>query len=388
MDIRCSPCKSCPFFLSRVTPTKSSSTTKENPTVDSIKGLLAYIGNRYIHIYASNMVIVRQEYVPACDGNSLASDISSRDGQDQQLVGSSPSVNNNGGTAAIGTTISFALNDENADDSISSSSSADLQSPKISRKRALIDGGRSSRPTLSSCPSLTGSSVGSSIHSISSTCGDSSTEIVISETTIGEDALEDDNSSTSSLNSNDDSINEEEERRGYGGCSPFATDCTSGYYLGDNEARDTTSSSTSGAALNALRALLFVAVVTTTVLYLQSNRRVAAIDAYLSQTSQHRRHTASHLNTLESTIRQMGRDANRLRRMNQKLQDSVEEVSREHTERTSSSGDTGSLDVEGKKKEFYAASEATDRRRDRVHGLWRDIQIAAWRAIQDKYVAV
>ena len=329
------------------------------------------------------MVIVRQEYAPACDGSSLASDISSSDGQDQ--IGSSPSVNANSGTAAIGTTISFALNDEDADDSMSSSSLADLQSPTISRKRALIGGRSSHRPTLSSCPSLTGSSVGSSIHSTSS----GTTEIVIGAISdnIGDDQHEDDNSSTSSLNSNDDSLDDNEEKsRRYGSRNPFATHFPhhAGYYGGDTT-RTRTSSSTSGAALNALRALLFVAVVTTTVLYLQSNRRVAAIDAYLSQTSQHRRQTTSHLNTLESNIRQMGRDANRLRRMNQKLQDSVEEASREHTERTSSSGDTGgTLDVEGKKKEFYATSEATDRRRDRVQGLWRDIQIAAWRAIQDK----
>ena len=326
------------------------------------------------------MVIVRQEYAPACDGSSLASDISSAsDGQDR-IIGSSPSVNANSGTAAIGTTITFAA----TDDSMSSSSSDDLQSPKVSRKRALIGGRSSHRPTLSSCPSLTGSSVGSSIHSISS----GSTEIVIGaiSETIGEDQHDDDNSSTSSLNSNDDSLDDEEESRRYGSRSPFPNHFPhhAGYY-GDDTTRTRTSSSTSGAALNALRALLFVAVVTTTVLYLQSNRRVAAIDAYLSQTSQHRRLTTSHLNTLESNIRQMGRDANRLRRMNQKLQDSVEEASREHTERTSSSGDTGgALDVEGKKKEFYAASEATDRRRDRVQGLWRDIQIAAWRAIQDK----
>lgn len=129
-----------------------------------------------------------------------------------------------------------------------------------------------------------------------------------------------------------------------------------------------------------LRVLVFVAAVVSTLAYVDSSRRASNIESIVSSAAGSRHTAGARIRSLETAIRQMGRDASRLRNVNRHLQENVETIISDRKEKSSD----GSDDVTATKEIFMQASETTDRRRDRVTGLWKDIQIAAWRAIQDK----
>mmetsp|Transcript_3644 Transcript_3644/g.7925 ORF Transcript_3644/g.7925 Transcript_3644/m.7925 type:complete len:467 (-) Transcript_3644:75-1475(-) len=131
-----------------------------------------------------------------------------------------------------------------------------------------------------------------------------------------------------------------------------------------------------------LRVLVFVAAIVSTLAYVESSRRASNIESIVSSTAGNRQAAGARISTLETSIRQMGRDASKLRAVNRELQEDVETITSDHQDMKS---DSSKHDVAAMTEVFIKASETTDRRRDRVTGLWKDIQVAAWRAIQDKY---